>query len=131
MQKSLFLLSFLAFTFGAYSQNIGIGTATPQSKLGVHGNLAIGTAYSNLAAPANGAIIEGTLAIGTAAPDLSAALHINAPNKGLLIPNVSLSDISVFGLAGASNTESILLYNTNASLIGGNGKGFYYWTGTQ
>ncbi|MCS7189276.1 MAG: hypothetical protein RMJ66_05975, partial [Bacteroidia bacterium] len=50
------------------AQNVGIGTPTPASRLAVHGNLSVGTAYSAIAAPSNGAIIEGLTGIGTSAP---------------------------------------------------------------
>lgn len=55
--------------------SLGIGTATPQSKLDVEGGVAIGATYSGTtAAPTNGAIIEGRLGIGTNNP--SSALHV-------------------------------------------------------
>ena len=48
---------------------VGIGTATPASKLDVEGGAAIGATYSGTsAAPANGLIVEGYLGIGTASP---------------------------------------------------------------
>lgn len=49
--------------------SVGIGTATPASKLDIEGSLAVGATYSGTtAAPTNGAIIEGNVGIGTSAP---------------------------------------------------------------
>ncbi|MCP4128482.1 MAG: hypothetical protein GY753_15680, partial [Gammaproteobacteria bacterium] len=53
---------------------VGIGDPTPSSTLDVHGNLRVGVAYNNFAAPTNGAIIEGDVGIGTRSP--SAQLHV-------------------------------------------------------
>lgn len=50
------------------AQNVGIGTASPASRLSVMGNLSIGNTYAGTAAPANGAIIEGNTGIGTSNP---------------------------------------------------------------
>ncbi len=49
--------------------NVGIGTTTPLSSLGILGNLSVGTTYGNIAAPAGGAIFEGNVGIGTTSPD--------------------------------------------------------------
>ncbi len=64
------------------------------------------------------------------APDPSAALDIDFTNKGMLVPRVSL--ISTGDVATVpSPVTSLLVYNTNASMAGGGGTGFYYWDGTQ
>ena len=67
--------------------------------------------------------------IGTGnTPDPSAALDLNAPNKGLLIPRVALTSTTV--AAPVTNpAESLLVYNTN-TVAGGIQQGFYYWSGT-
>lgn len=62
-------------------------------------------------------------------PDNSAALDIDYPDKGLLIPRVALSsttDISTI----PSPATSLLVYNINASMTNG-GTGFYYYDGTK
>ncbi len=51
-----------------WAQNVGIGTASPASRLSVMGNLSIGNTYAGTAAPPNGAIIEGNTGIGTSNP---------------------------------------------------------------
>lgn len=67
---SLFLVSIsLALSSEVNAQNVGIGQASPISKLDVNGNLVVGTGYSGtVAAPTNGAIIEGNVGIGTSTP---------------------------------------------------------------
>lgn len=61
-----FLIAFSGLVCG---QNVGIGQATPVSKLDVNGGLTVGASYSGTnVAPANGAIIEGNTGIGTNAP---------------------------------------------------------------
>lgn len=61
-------------------------------------------------------------------PDNSAGLDINYPDKGLLIPRISLIDTNI--ASPISNPAiSLLVYNTttNASLT----EGFYYWNGNK
>ncbi len=48
--------------------SVGIGTTAPLSKLGVLGNLSVGSTYGNIAAPTGGAIFEGNVGIGTTSP---------------------------------------------------------------
>lgn len=63
-----------------------------------------------------------------ALPDKSAALDINATNKGLLINRVSLlSTTDSASIQGGHPAQSLLVYNTNAALP--RGTGFYYWDG--
>lgn len=68
--------------------------------------------------------------IGTNSPDPSAKLHIVDANRGLLIPNVSIGDVS---LAAPVTTPAtgLLVWNTNAAVTGGDGTGYYYWDGSQ
>lgn len=64
-------------------------------------------------------------------PDKSAALDMKATNnKGLLIPNVSLTSIvDKTPIAGGNPAQSLLVYNTNGSItgVGAGGTGYYYW----
>ena len=71
--------------------------------------------------------LNAQVGIGTATPDPSAMLDISAVQKGLLIPRVSL--LSVTDAATIPNPQtSLLVYNTNAAVIGGSG--FFYNNGT-
>ena len=65
-------------------------------------------------------------------PDNSAMLDIQSTDKGLLIPRVNLSNITDTSLDGTNTvSEGMIIYNTNANITGGNGKGLYYFNGTQ
>ena len=86
--KQQFLFLFLVSSLlQGFTQNVGIGTNVPLSKLGVSGNFALGGAFSLQPAPTNGAIIEGDVGIGTAAP--TAQLHTTSSVRfeGLLQNN--------------------------------------------
>lgn len=63
-------------------------------------------------------------------PDVSAILDIDSGNKGLLIPRVSLNDISDVTTITTPAT-SLLVYNTNSAITGGSGKGYYYYNGSN
>lgn len=79
MQKYLFLSNFLLFSCTIFSQNVGIGTSQPFSKLSVRGNTSIGASYINTPAPNNGLIVEGRTGIGTPLP--SDALEVVGKTK--------------------------------------------------
>ena len=68
--------------------------------------------------------------IGTNTPDASAKLHIQDANRGLLVPNVALGNVAAAAPVTAP-AVGLLVFNTNAAVTGGNGTGFYYWSGTQ
>src|SRR5215831_1085899 len=68
--------------------------------------------------------------VGTVTPDASARLEINAPDKGVLIPRISLTNIATAAPV-TSPATGLLVYNTNASVAGGSGIGFYHWDGLQ
>ena len=70
--------------------------------------------------------------IGTTTPDTSAALDITSTDKGLLIPRINLSDVTTTSLDGTNTAATgLLIWNTNASVTGGNGTGLYYFDGSQ
>lgn len=68
--------------------------------------------------------------IGTTSPDLSSSLDINSNSTGLLIPRVNLSDVTDSTFPILSPALSLLVYNTNPFVLGGNGEGYYYWNGS-
>lgn len=67
--------------------------------------------------------------INTASPDASSLLDLSATDRGLLVPRVSINNANLSAPVSAPAT-SLLVYNTNAAIIGGSGSGFYYWTGS-
>jgi hypothetical protein len=72
--SSSFLIALLLTPLFSIAQNVGVGTTTPASKLGVKGNLSIGNNYSGTTAPTDGAIIEGKVGIGLSTP--TGKLHV-------------------------------------------------------
>ncbi|QNJ99044.1 beta strand repeat-containing protein [Constantimarinum furrinae] len=75
--------------------------------------------------------IDAQVGVGTTTPDASSALDISATDKGILIPRVSLGDVTSTMLDGTNTAASgLLIYNTNASVSGGSGVGYYYFNGT-
>jgi hypothetical protein len=59
----------------------------------------------------------------------SAMLDVEASDKGVLIPRVSIGNVSLPAPV-ASPATGLLVYNTNVATTGGLGVGYYYWTGT-
>lgn len=66
--------------------------------------------------------------IGTPEPVTSAELEILSTNRGVLIPRISLTDLTVFAPIEGERAESLLIYNTNEVKEKDILKGFYYWT---
>lgn len=71
-------------------------------------------------------------------PDASAMLDVEAWDKGLLIPRVTLSNSITANppITGVSNPpSSLLVYNLDSTYTGtanaGSGTGFYYWSRTS
>ena len=76
--------------------------------------------------------ISAQVGIGTTTPDATAILDIFATDKGVLIPRISLNNVTTTMLDGINVAATgLLIYNTNAAVTGGNGIGFYYFNGTQ
>jgi hypothetical protein len=70
--------------------------------------------------------------IGTVVPDASSVLDISASDKGILIPQISLGDVTDTMLDGANTAATgLLIYNTNAAVTGGTGVGYYYFNGSS
>ena len=71
-------------------------------------------------------IFQAQVGINTTTPDASSMLDINATDKGLLIPRVSIPNLNAASPITAPAT-SLLVYNTNTTT----GAGFYYWDGIK
>jgi hypothetical protein len=69
--------------------------------------------------------------IGTTTPDDSSILDITASDKGILVPRVSLSNVTNTMLDGVNTASTgLLIYNTNPAVTGGSGVGYYYFNST-
>ncbi|NTW31351.1 MAG: hypothetical protein HGB12_01730 [Bacteroidetes bacterium] len=60
----------------------------------------------------------------------SAVLDISSTNQGILIPRLSLQSTTDNTTITSGDTISLVVYNSNASMTGGVGGGFYWWDGT-
>jgi hypothetical protein len=106
--------------------NVGIGTTTPNSKLEVAGNVAIG--YTS-AAPTNGMIVQGNVGIGTTNP-FDDRLRVTASNTTgsdvysyINATNEIDADFRIFISGSASSDKRALIgtsTNTSLSLITNN-----------
>ena len=67
--------------------------------------------------------------IGTTSPDPSAILDISAPDKGLLVPRVSLQSLTSYAPITTSPALSLLIFNDGQG--GVMPPGFYWWDGTK
>ena len=83
----------------------------------------------------NFSILQAQVSIGNATPPRAGALlDLQSTTKGLLLPKVALADVSIFSLEGTDSPEAargMLVFNTNAAIVGGNGAGLYVWSGTK
>ncbi len=107
------LICAIAFGANVSAQNVGIGEPNPTSKLSVKGNMAIGSTYSNLAAPAGGLIVEGTLGLGTATPDLNTILDMGNAGKGVVMPKLTKAQ----RLALPSPTKGLMVFDADSNTI--------------
>jgi len=70
--------------------------------------------------------------IGTHTPDPSTVLDITAIDRGVLFPRISLNDVTDASLDGANTAaDGLMIYNTNASVTGGDGVGYYMFNGSN
>jgi len=144
MKKIISLLSMAAYftVLNAQTRNVGINTPTPANTLTVNGNQSVGSGYTGIAAPANGAIIEGSTGIGTSAVFEGSLLELNSYNKGLRLPQVFLTNTRAFApITGTippttpNPSYGLTVYNTNPNIVAGSfeypakGMGEYYWDG--
>jgi hypothetical protein len=78
------------------------------------------------------AIGRAQVGVNTTNPHASSILDISATNKGVLVPRVSLANVTTTMLDGTNTAATgLLIWNTNAATVGGNGIGFYFFNGTQ
>ena len=76
------------------------------------------------------ATLNAQVGIGTVLPDDSSILDITAVDKGILAPRVSLANVTTTMLDGINTAATgLLIWNTNTATIGGDGIGFYVFTG--
>ena len=79
-----------------------------------------------------GTMLHAQVGINTTSPDASSMLDISATNKGVLVPRVSLTNVTLTTLDGTNTAATgLLIWNTNATTTGGSGVGFYFYNGTQ
>ncbi len=73
------------------------------------------------------AMAQGNVGIGTTTPHSSALLDVDASDKGMLVPRVTLNAVSDGTNPVNSPETSLLVYNTGGALTAG----FYYWDGSE
>ena len=68
----------------------------------------------------------------------SSLLELESTNKGLLMPRISLTNTTIWGLATSTPVNGMVVYNINASMAGTTAAptltdviGMYYWDGTK
>ena len=76
-------------------------------------------------------ISNSQVGIGTTNPDGSSILDITSLDKGVLVPRVSLNNVTNSITPINSPATGLLVWNTNSSVTGGNGVGFYFFNGSQ
>ncbi|MCB0447837.1 MAG: hypothetical protein KDD03_10055 [Gelidibacter sp.] len=75
--------------------------------------------------------IFAQVGVGTTTPDPSSILDVTATDKGVLVPRVSLTDVTNATTPINIPATGLLVWNTNAAVTGGNGIGFYFFNGVQ
>jgi len=69
--------------------------------------------------------VQSQVGIGTDMPNSSSQLDVEAKDKGILIPRVSLLSLEDEVTISEGNVESLLVFNTNNT--GSLSPGYYYW----
>lgn len=73
----------------------------------------------------------GQVGIGTVNPDATSILDVSSLDSGMLIPRLSLTNVNSISPIPTTPAKSLLIWNSNASVIDGEGEGFYFWDGTK
>lgn len=113
MKANLAAISLLMGIFS--SAQVGVGTNNPAGAFHVDGNK--DNATSPTAAQTDNDFIitsAGSAALGTTTVDASAKFQINATNKGMLIPRVTLTAPND-GTTIPSPAKGLIVYNTNVT----------------
>ncbi|HCA06615.1 hypothetical protein [Chryseobacterium sp.] len=113
MKANLAAISLLMGIFS--SAQVGVGTNNPAGTFHVDGNK--DNAASPTAAQTDNDFIitsAGSAALGTTTVDASAKFQINATNKGMLIPRVTLTAPND-GTTIPSPAKGLIVYNTNVT----------------
>ena len=74
---------------------------------------------------------NNNVGIGTTNPEATAILDLTSTDKGLLIPRVSLVDVTNATVPINNPATGLLVWNTNATVTGGSGAGFYFYNGSK
>ncbi len=101
---------------------VGIGTASPLSKLGIAGNLSVGATYGAIAAPASGVIIEGSVGIGTSAPESGVKLVIENDQGNAIAYLRSFKTAAIessLRIGRARGTQAVPLAVASGDTLGG------------
>jgi hypothetical protein len=148
------LFNVIALSLVAQSGRVGIGESSPGSKGSIKGNLSVGSTYSSLPAPPDGAIIEGKTGIGKNNPDEQLDVAGNAKasdkvigtrgfvagnvssdtgravfstditNKGFYIPRLTSAQKTTLGGILGVANKGLLVYDTVVNRM-------EYWDGVQ
>lgn len=72
----------------------------------------------------------GQVGIGTTTPDASSILDVTSNDKGILIPRISLVAVNNLTTPVNAPATGLMVWNTNSTVTGGNGVGFYFFNGS-
>lgn len=71
------------------------------------------------------------IGINSTSINSASLLELESTNKGLVLPRVALTSISLTSPLPATALNGTMIYNTNNTLTSGSGKGVYYWDSTN